>query len=96
MSDGEMGNEVTTIKACPHCGSSDLDGPHFVDYVGDHLCPSWWIACEDCQCSMEVGGEEVTELLKAWNRRAGDGGMKDGEPVEVPGIEQTTYYHRLS
>lgn len=61
--------DVDKFSGCPHCGSYDLDGPHFIDYVGDVYTPSWWISCTNCPCSMDVSGESVVLLLEAWNKR---------------------------
>lgn len=55
---------------CPHCGSHDLNGPHFTEYAGDMRDPHWWIECNRCPCVMQVDGETAVPLVKAWNRRA--------------------------
>ena len=59
----------TILSPCPFCGSTDLNGPHINEYVGDSYSPSWWVDCEECPCSMEVKGEDVNGLVNAWNRR---------------------------
>lgn len=58
------------LLPCPFCGSTELNGPHISEYVGDHYSTSWWVDCENCPGGMEVDGEEVTGLVDAWNKRA--------------------------
>jgi Restriction alleviation protein Lar len=58
------------LLPCPHCGSSNLDGPHLNDYVGDTYWPHWWIVCNECPASMEVNGEDSLLIINAWNKRS--------------------------
>jgi Lar family restriction alleviation protein len=58
------------LKPCPHCGSTDLSGPHFDEYVGDSVAPHWWIDCNICPCNMEVWGRDKKHILEAWNMRS--------------------------
>lgn len=57
------------LKPCPFCGSLELRGPCFQEYIGDTRYPSWWIECEKCPCYLEVEGEESDNLIKHWNTR---------------------------
>jgi len=61
------------LKACPFCGSKELNGPHCTEYCGDNYYdPSWWIECENCPCELRVYGKTVEGLLLAWNARVFD------------------------
>lgn len=66
-----------TLKPCPHCGNTNLNGPHLTDYVGDTHQPSWWVECSECPAHMQVDGEgpEPTDL---------DGDIKGGSPKTEP------------
>jgi hypothetical protein len=57
------------LLPCPFCGSTELNGPHISEYVGDHYSPSWWVECENCPGSMEVQGAGADGLANAWNKR---------------------------
>ena len=57
------------LLPCPFCGSTELNGPHISEYVGDHYSPSWWVDCEECPGGIEVQGADVSGLEEAWNKR---------------------------
>lgn len=57
------------LLPCPFCGSTELNGPHIIEYVGDYCSPSWWVDCENCPCSMHIMGTDVNVLADAWNTR---------------------------
>jgi len=61
---------MTALLPCPHCGATELDGPHFTEYFGDRRIPHWWVNCPDCPCEMAADGETQDLLIAAWNRRA--------------------------
>ena len=66
-------NEVNTVERpvmpCPFCGGTEIDGPHFTEYIGDMRRPYWWLECKSCPAGMEADGEEPDMLLTAWNAR---------------------------
>lgn len=58
------------IKPCPFCGSTNLEGPHKTEYIGDSYAPFWWIECLNCPAQMQVDGETPEMLLFYWNNRS--------------------------
>lgn len=60
-------------KPCPHCGNTDLEGPHCTEYIGDSYIPYWWIECKHCPAGMNVDGETDDALFEAWNKRTNIG-----------------------
>lgn len=63
-------DQSVVLLPCPFCGSTELNGPHISEYVGDSYSPSWWVDCEECPGGMEVKGKDVQSLVDAWNKRA--------------------------
>jgi hypothetical protein len=52
------------LKACPFCGSTDIQGPHENDY-------GWWVCCKNDNCPHEGVACIDTEkdAIEVWNTR---------------------------
>ena len=78
--DGAASALSAGLERCPHCGSNDLWGPNFTEYIGDNRSPRWWVECRECPAGMEVKGETPKALIEAWNKRSN---------VELTGVPPT-------
>ena len=85
----------TMLKPCPHCGSTDLIGPHLQEYIYDTYDPSWWVECNGCPAYMQVDGEGPEPLVEAWNRRPEETSRTFTQAQPDPGLlESMAIRHR--